>query len=135
MGDTPRKYPESVQAIYIAGVDGKSGRKLEVETEESAGQALVSKANRTWDREVRAMSLAGAKFFETYGQLHEESNEQTKDGAIKHFGKNAIKAHKSALKVLRGHSKMFDFDPSEFHDNIIERMEDLEEDLKEDDED
>jgi hypothetical protein len=135
MGDTPRKYPESVQSIYIAGVGGKEGRKLEVDTEESLGQEMVSKAHRVWDREVRAMSLAGAKFFETYGQLHEASNEQTKDGAMKHFGKNAIKAHKSALKVLRGHSKMFDFDPTEVHDNIIERLEDLEEELKEDDED
>jgi hypothetical protein len=135
MGETARKYPESVQAIYVAGVEGKAGRKLEVETEESAGQAMVSKANRSWDREVRAMALAGAKFFETYGHLHDESNEQTKDGAIKHFAKNAIKAHKSAVKVLKGHSKVFDFDPAEIHDNLIERLEDLEEELKEDDED
>lgn len=128
------KYPKAVRAIYIAGKDGEAGRNVDVDSSESNGEEKVSKAYRGWDREIRAMSMAGRKFYNTYLELHEASNEQSKDGSIKHFGKNTIKAHKAALNVLRNNSKAFDNDPSQIHDNIVEYLEDLEEEF-EDDED
>lgn len=128
------KYPKAVRAIYVVGKDGETGRDIDVDSSESNGEAKVSKAYRGWDREIRAMSMAGRKFYNTYLELHEASNEQSKDGSIKHFGKNTIKAHKAALNVLRNNSKAFDNDPSQVHDNIVEYLEDLEEEY-EDDED
>lgn len=126
------KYPKAVRAIYVAGKNGEAGRDIDVDSSESTGDTNVSKAYRGWDREIRAMSMAGRKFYNTYLELHEASNEESKDGSIKHFGKNTIKAHKAALNVLKNNSKAFDNDPSKIHDNIVEYLEDLEEEFEED---
>jgi hypothetical protein len=135
MSDQRKKYPKAVRAIYVAGQGGEEGRAVEVDTGEPVSRANVSRQYRDWNREVRAMSLAAAEFFKTYIEHHDSSNEETRDGAIKHFGKNAVKAHKAALKVLQNNSKVFDTDPSEIHDNIVEYFEELEEEYENDDED
>jgi hypothetical protein len=132
MSETAKKYPKAVKAIYIAGVDGEEAREIDVDPSDSDRGTHVSKMYREWDREVRAMSMAAAEFFKTYLENHDSSNEELKDGSVKHFAKNAIKAHKAAFKVLKKHSKAFDSDPSRIQDNIIERLEDLEEEFEED---
>jgi len=135
MSDSEKKYPKEVKAIYIAGAEGEKGREIDVDSSESDRPSNVSKMYRGWDREARAMSMAAREFFKTYLDLHEASNEETKDGAIKHLGKNTVKAHKAAFKVLKNNSKLFTYDPSEINDNIVEYMEDLEDEYKDDDED
>jgi len=87
---------------------------------------------RGWDREIRAMSLAAGEFFKAYVEQHDASNEQTRDGALKHFGKNTVKAHKAAVKVLKNNSKVFDYDPLEIHDKVVEYLEDLEDEYEDD---
>lgn len=132
MSDSNKKYPTAVKSIYVAGTGGEGGREIEVNSIESKLKAKISKGYQGWDHELRAQAIAGSKFFSTYLELHEASNEQTKDGSLKHFGKNTIKAQKAALKVLKDKSKAFDYDPSEVHDNIVEYMEELEEEYEED---
>ena len=134
MSTSTSKYPKSVRGIYVAGVNGEKGRKVETDGEASSGGPRVSKAYRGWDREVRAMSLAAGEFFKVYLENHDASNEQTRDGAAKHFGKNAIKAHKAAITVLKDNSKVFDQDPSSVHDSILEHIEDLEDEYENDEE-
>lgn len=128
-----KKYPKEVQAIYIAGAAGKEGREVDGNLFDKDLQSHVSKAYRGWDREFRAMSLAASEFFKTYVEQHDASNEQTKDGAIKHLGKNTVKAHKAAIKVLKNNSKVFDHNPSDIHDTVVEYMEDLEDELEDED--
>lgn len=131
MSESARKYPKEVKAIYIAGAPGEKGRKVEAETSESEKAPRVSKMTRDWDREVRVYATAASEFFKTYLEHHEASNAETRDGGLKHFGKNAVKAHKAAFKVLQNNSKAFAYDPAEIHDHIVEYMEDLEEEYEE----
>jgi Family of unknown function (DUF6312) len=133
MINSETKYPKAVRAIYIAGKDDEAGRDVNVGNFESSRREWREKSNRTWDHEFRAMAMAGSKFFNTYLELHEASNEETKDGAIKHMAKNTIKAHKAALNVLKNQSKAFEYDPTQIHDNIVEYLEGLEEEYKKDD--
>ncbi|GEM_PF-5199759 len=125
MSETAKKYPKEVRGIYIAGKAGEEGREVEMDRPEG-GDPNVSRAHRDWDREVRAMALAAGKFFNTYLELHQASNEETRDGAVKHFAKNALKAQKAAVKTLQNNSKVFDQNPSRIYDNMVEYMEDLE---------
>jgi hypothetical protein len=132
MSETAKKYPRAVKAIYVAGAGGEEGREVNVDSSESDRTTHVSKMYRDWDREVRAMSMAASEFFRTYLENHDASNEEIKDGSVKHFAKNTIKAHKAAFKVLKKHSKALDSDPSKIQDDVIERLEDLEDELEED---
>lgn len=134
MSNSDRKYPKGVKSIHVAGRGGEAGRDIEVDSSEASSASNVSKQYRDYDREIRALCLAGSKFFSTYLELHTAANEETKDGSLKHFGKNTIKAHKAALKVLKNNSKVFDYDPSEVHDNVLEYIEDLEEEYENDEE-
>lgn len=128
MSDSAKKYPKEVKGIYIAGTNGGEGQKVDVDPDSdgSGRHPRVSKAHRDFDNELRAMSLAAGTFFKSYLEHHDASNEMTRDGALKHFGKNTIKAHKAAVKVLKDKSRAFDFDPTEVHENILEFIEDLE---------
>ncbi len=54
---------------------------------------------------MRVMFEAAGEYFNTYGKLHNASNEQKKDGSLKQFGDNARKAHNAALKHLKKNSK------------------------------
>jgi len=130
MTDTDKKYPNAVKAIYITGKGGAAGHEIEIDSTGSTHRPKVSKMYRGWDRESRAMSLAAAEFFKSYLKHHDASNEQTKDGALKHFSKNALKAHKAAFEVLKEHSKVVAFDPSESYDNMVEYLEELEEETE-----
>jgi len=132
MSESTHKYPKAVKAIYIAGSNGESGHKIDVDSSESEMEKALNQSYRDWDREVRAMSLSAAEFFKTYADLHSASNEETENGSLKHFSKNAIKAHKAAFQVFKKHSKVFDYDPTEIHDKMVECLEELEEQAKED---
>lgn len=129
MSQTKKKFPSAVKAIYIAGKDHSAGTSADVDSGEYHRPAS-SRAYRGWDRELRAMALASAEYFKTYAKLHDDSSQQTKDGAIKHFAKNTIKAQKAAYEVLRDNSKVFDFEPTKIYDNIVEHLEDVEEEFE-----
>ena len=132
MSDSTKKYPRSVRGIYVAGIGGEEGRKVEVDPSDANNDENGSQHSKKAERELRALALAGSQFFSTYLELHNASNEQAKDGSLKDLGKNAIKAHKAGMKVLQTNSKAFDHDPSEIHDNIVEYIEDLQEEYEKD---
>ena len=126
MNDSGKKYPKAVKSIYIAGKDSEEGRKVEFDSSESNGRPKLSKALRGFDQEVRAFHLAAGEFFKTYIEQHDASNAQTRDGALKQFGKNTVKAHKAAFNVYKDNSKAMDYSPTEIHDKVVEYLEDLE---------
>ncbi len=108
MSETVRKYPGSVKSVYIMGSGSEKGHKVDIRTEEEiALQRKTSRRYRPWEKEIRAVSLANAKYFNTYIEEHDASNDKRKNGALKDMPKNARKARKAALKTLKSNSKYF----------------------------
>jgi hypothetical protein len=99
---TDVKLPKGVKRITIVTVTG-AGEDATAQTLYRAGgkRKKQSKGLRFFERLMRRQAEAGTTYADTYLARHKRSNRKRRDGWLKDYGSNMMRARRKASKKMR----------------------------------